>query len=245
MPYVLTCSDDLSIKLWDYEKDWTEVNCYDDHEHYIMDLSINPKDTNAFASASLDKTIKIWSSGTQKTNSHYTLVGHEAGVNCVDYCHMNDKPYLVSGGDDCLVKVWDYLTKQCIYTFKQHEDDITSVAFHPELPLIFSVAEDGICNIWNSATFKLEESLKYGLDRAWCVSTLKDSNYVAIGYDESTVVIKVGNENPTVSFNNGRAIWAKQNEIQLTNLKALKDEVKDGEEINLPAKELGNSEIFA
>lgn len=116
---------------------------------------------------------------------------------------------MVSGGDDCTVKVWDYQTKQCIYTFESHEDDITSVAFHPDLPLIFSCGEDGLVNIWNSMTYKLENSLKYGLDRAWAIHCLKDSNYVAIGYDEATVVIKVGNENPVVGFNNGWAVWAK------------------------------------
>lgn len=174
-----------------------------------MDMSLNPKDSNLFASASLDKTIKIWHISTTKANSDYSLVGHQAGVNCLDYCHMADKPYLVSGGDDCTVKVWDYQTKQCIYTFESHEDDITSVAFHPDLPLIFSCGEDGLVNIWNSMTYKLENSLKYGLDRAWAIHCLKDSNYVAIGYDEATVVIKVGNENPVVGFNNGRAVWAK------------------------------------
>jgi len=76
LPYVLSCSDDLSIKLWDWENNWKEINVYDDHEHYIMDMSLNPKDTNTFASASLDKTIKIWHISTSKANSHYSLIGH-------------------------------------------------------------------------------------------------------------------------------------------------------------------------
>ena len=201
LPYVLSCSDDLSIKLWDLS--WQEVNTYDDHEHYIMDMSLNPKDTNTFASASLDKTIRIWTIGTTKANSNYSLVGHQAGVNCVDYCHLQDKPYLVSGGDDFSVKVWDYQTKQCLFTFESHEDDITSVCFHPELPLIFSSSEDGNVNIWNVNNFKLEKTLSYGLDRVWALHCPKESNYVAIGYDEATVVIKVGNETPVVSYNNG------------------------------------------
>ena len=76
LPYVLSCSDDLSIKLWDWENNWKEINTYDDHEHYIMDMSLNPKDSNLFASASLDKTIKIWHISTTKANSDYSLVGH-------------------------------------------------------------------------------------------------------------------------------------------------------------------------
>ena len=58
-----------------------------------------------FASASLDKTVKVWNINSNK--AHFTLNGHQNGVNCVDY-YRGDKPYLVSGGDDRLVKIWDY-----------------------------------------------------------------------------------------------------------------------------------------
>jgi WD40 repeat protein len=43
----------------------------------------NPKDTNTFASASLDRTVKVWQIGQPTPN--FTLEGHEKGVNCVDY----------------------------------------------------------------------------------------------------------------------------------------------------------------
>lgn len=36
------------------------------------------------------------------------MQGHEKGVNCVDYYYGGDKPYLISGADDKLVKIWDY-----------------------------------------------------------------------------------------------------------------------------------------
>jgi coatomer subunit beta' len=51
-----------------------------------MKLAINPKDPNMFASASLDKRIKIWTIGTGKAQANYTLLGHESGVNCIDFC---------------------------------------------------------------------------------------------------------------------------------------------------------------
>jgi coatomer subunit beta' len=63
-----------------------------------MQVCFNPKDQSTFASASMDRTIKIWSIGSPVAN--YTLNGHEQGVNSVEYYHGNDKPYLVSGADD-------------------------------------------------------------------------------------------------------------------------------------------------
>jgi coatomer subunit beta' len=79
--FVISCSDDLTIKVWDWEKNWTEVNCYEDHEHYIMQIVLNPKDINTFASASLDKTIKIWTVSTTRKTANYSLTGHKQGVN--------------------------------------------------------------------------------------------------------------------------------------------------------------------
>jgi coatomer subunit beta' len=48
----------------------------------------------------------VWQLGSPTAN--FTLEGHEKGVNCVDYYTGGDKPYLISGADDRLVKIWDY-----------------------------------------------------------------------------------------------------------------------------------------
>ena len=48
----------------------------------------------------------MWQLGSSSPN--FTLEGHEKGVNCIDYYSGGDKPYLISGADDRLVKIWDY-----------------------------------------------------------------------------------------------------------------------------------------
>jgi len=48
----------------------------------------------------------VWNLGSSSPN--FTLEGHEKGINCVDYYHGGDKPYLISGADDRLAKIWDY-----------------------------------------------------------------------------------------------------------------------------------------
>jgi coatomer subunit beta' len=57
--FVISSSDDMLIKLWDWEKNWQCVQVFEGHTHYVMQLTFNPKDPNTFASASLDRTIKV------------------------------------------------------------------------------------------------------------------------------------------------------------------------------------------
>ncbi len=52
------------------------------------------------------------------------------------------------------------------------------------------------------------------------LGTLQGSNLVALGYDEGSVLIKIGREEPVASMDSsGKIIWAKQNEIQTVNIK--------------------------
>ena len=68
----------------------------------------------------------------------------------------------------------------------------------------------------------------------WSISAIPESNYVAFGFDEGTVVIKLGKDLPLASINNGKVVWIKQREICTFNVKLLSaaDEAsKDGETI--------------
>ncbi|KAF8810058.1 hypothetical protein BYT27DRAFT_7240885 [Phlegmacium glaucopus] len=41
---VLTGSNDMTIKAWDWDKGWKNIQVYKGHTHYIMNLTFNPKD---------------------------------------------------------------------------------------------------------------------------------------------------------------------------------------------------------
>jgi WD40 repeat protein len=58
-PFLLSSSDDMLIKLWDWEKGWQCTRVFEGHSHYVMQICFNPKDPNVFASASLDRSIKV------------------------------------------------------------------------------------------------------------------------------------------------------------------------------------------
>ncbi|XP_068249649.1 coatomer subunit beta' isoform X2 [Palaemon carinicauda] len=243
-PFILTCSDDMTIKLWNWDKKWSCQQVFEGHSHYVMQIVINPKDNNTFASASLDRTVKVWQLGSSQPN--FTLEGHQRGVNCVDYYHGGDKPYLISGADDSLVKIWDYQNKTCVQTLEGHSQNVSSVSFHPELPIILTGSEDCTVRVWHVNTYRLESTLNYGLDRVWCICSLKGSNNVCFGYDEGSVMIKLGREEPAMSMDvSGKIVWARHSEIQQANLKAMGEtEILDGERLPLAVKDLGACDIY-
>lgn len=243
-PYILTSSDDMFIKLWDWDKKWSCAQIFEGHTHYVMQIVVNPKDNNQFASASLDRTIKVWSLGSTQPN--FTLEGHEKGVNCLDYFTGGDKPYLISGADDRLVKIWDYQTKACVQTLEGHAQNVVAVCFHPELPICLSGSEDGTVRVWHANTYRLETTLNYGLERCWCFQAMKGSNEVALGYDEGAVLISLGREEPAMSMDtNGKIIFARHSEVSQANLKTLSlDDQKDGERLPIGHKDMGSCEIY-
>lgn len=243
-PLVLSSSDDMMIKLWNWDKDWVAQQVFEGHTHYVMCVMFNPKDTNTFASASLDRSIKVWQIGASAPN--FTLNGHASGVNTIDYFQGGEKPYLMSGADDRLVKIWDYQNKSCVQTLDGHTANVSAVCFHPELPIILTGSEDGTVRVWHANTYRQENTLNYGLERVWAMAYQKGSNNIAIGYDEGTIMIKLGREEPAVSMDSsGKIIWAKHNEVQQANLAKLDNiDYADGEMLGLTSKEFGSCEIY-
>lgn len=208
-----------------------------------MSLAFNPKDTNTFASSCLDKTVKTWSLGSSRAN--FTLDAHDKGVNFVDYYPGADKPYMITTGDDKQVKIWDYQTKACVQILEGHTSNVSFAVFHPEIPVIISGSEDGTIKVWHSGTYRLEQTLSYGLERAWCVGVLRGRNDVCMGFDEGCVVIKMGREQPAVSMDTqGKVIWAKGTEIQTAVIKGADEDIKDGEKLLLSTKDLGTCEVY-
>jgi coatomer subunit beta' len=247
LPYVLSSSDDMTIKLWDWDRGFDCTQIFEGHAHYVMQVKFNPKDTNTFASASLDRSIKVWGLGSH--TPHYTLEGHERGVNCVDYYPSGDKPYILSGADDQTVKIWDYQTKSIVHSLDGHTNNVCAVMFHPKLPIIASASEDGTVRIWQSTTYRAETTLNYGMERAWALAASPHSNKLAIGFDEGCVCIELGSDDPVASMDaTGKVVWATNNDIQTTTVKGVVGAgdaaLPDGERLTVVPRDLGSCEVY-
>ncbi|KAA0042978.1 coatomer subunit beta'-2-like [Cucumis melo var. makuwa] len=93
----------------------------------------------------------------------------------------------------------------------------------------------------------LANTLNYGLERVWAIGYMKSSRRVVIGYNEGTIMVKLGRKVPIASMDNsGKITWAKHNEIQTVNIKSVGAdfEVTDGERLPLAVKEMGTCDLY-
>ncbi|XP_954346.1 beta subunit of coatomer complex, putative [Theileria annulata] len=289
MPYVLSCSDDMTTVLWDIDKGWEKLAVFEGHSHYVMMAKWSPKDPNTFATCSLDKTISFWrvmlnstnatlapnatntpnttaapvtssantfvgnlSSGKSKGSKgksgnkpHFTLTGHERGVNCIDFCPNSSFPYIISGSDDCTIRVWDYQTKLCLQVLKKHFKPVSCVVYHPRLPIILSTGEDGDFNVWNSNLYKIKRSVNYGYGQLWHVAS--NTTDTALASDSGVCVLELAGGKPLASMYSSKLVMVKSSDILTCNLTSSLTDLSNhdpSKPLNLSFRNIGSSEFF-
>jgi U3 small nucleolar RNA-associated protein 13 len=149
--FLLTGSQDRTIKRWDISKlvassspgkaqtrskaIYTRVA----HEKDINALDVSPT-SPIFASASQDRTIKIWSLDDGSVVG--ILRGHKRGVWSIRFApantpflHLSDggtsssRGLLASGSGDRTIKIWSLSTYTCLLTFEGHSNSVLKVVW--------------------------------------------------------------------------------------------------------------------
>lgn len=239
--YILSCSDDKSIIKWSLSGEkFINSFIYEEHKHFVMDIKLQSNTEDIFGSASLDGTIKIWNINSKISN--YTLKGHKAGINCLEFSKGN-RSHLASGGDDFVVIIWDLSTRTILQKIEKHEGNVVDLVFMTSLPFLVSISEDGNCNFYNTRNFEFCFDQNNHMDKGWSVAVKE--NLVACGHDGGASVIQVGKNQTLASCGKGKLIWSKNNEIFSSNLKAIISKtLRNFEKIETENKEMGSLEIF-
>ncbi len=140
-------------------------------------------DGELLATASDDKTIRIWSLATGKRIA--TLRGHEDAVLCVEFS-QNGKE-LLSGSKDTQIKLWNIEEEKEIKTYKSHKYQVNTIKFSPKNDYFVSGDSKGEIHIWRIEKAK---SINVLTNHSKAINALvfsADEKYFASASDDNTV----------------------------------------------------------
>jgi len=158
-----------------------ERNRFEQHGKSVLDVTVSP-DGNSVASASADKTVKLWSKEGKllKTFKHGDIV--------TSVSFSPDGKTIATGSADRTIKIWQVDNdKSAIVTLSGHRDIVTSVSFSPDGKTLASASHDNTVKIWNLGNKQLLQTLTGHKDWVLGVSFSPDGKTIASASADKTI----------------------------------------------------------
>lgn len=171
------------------------------HKKAITHLEWMP-DNKKVITSSKDCNLAMWDLETQQKTFfkgekfNRKMAGHFDEV-CTFAISPNGK-YLVSGGKDRIVRVWDIHNQKQIQTFLGHRDTITGITFDKQNDQFYTVSEDRALKVWNIREMLYMDS-HYGH-----TSSILDIDYyskdriISCGIDRQVIFWKINEDSELV-----------------------------------------------
>ncbi|ORY71254.1 WD40-repeat-containing domain protein [Pseudomassariella vexata] len=241
-PFLITGSKDQTIKRWEIPRMSQDSNksLRSAFTRKAHDKDINAIDVNyssqMFASASQDRTVKIWS--VEEGEVQGILRGHRRGVWSVSFAPSNTpviqgeqgpvagKGVVITGSGDKTIKLWSLSDYSCLRTFEGHTDNVLKVAWlkipasedRNKKPVLFSSAGgDGLVKVWDVNRDEPECTLDNHEDRVWALTVHPETNMIVSGSGDSTVTFWKDTSSETQAASNEAQEMLIQQEQELEN----------------------------
>jgi len=161
------------IYLWNVYGECENLNIMSGHTGPILQLTFS-EDGDTIFTASTDKTVGVFDTMTGQRIKR--MKGHLGMVNSVAVAR-DDRPLVVSGGDDCHVRVWDRRQRQAVHNLNS-EYQVTAVSFNNDATQVISGGLDNDIKIWDLRKAQLETTATGHTDTVTGLSLSPEGSYV-------------------------------------------------------------------
>nr|WP_263627830.1 NB-ARC domain-containing protein [Komarekiella delphini-convector] len=185
-----SCGADQNIKLWNV-RDGVCIKTLIGHDHEVFSVAFHPipptplnkGEGGILASASGDKTVKLWNIYDGKCLR--TLTGHTDWVRCVAF--SPDGQTLASSGADHTIKLWDVTQGKCLRTLQAHTGWVRSVVFSTDEQTLASGSGDRTIKIWNYHTGECLQTYTGHTNSVYSIAYSPDSKILVSGSGDRTI----------------------------------------------------------
>ncbi|MBX2843447.1 MAG: caspase family protein [Flammeovirgaceae bacterium] len=180
---------DKSVKIWNLGKDGNPISL-NSHRKGVFSIAYN-KQRNLIASGSGDGTVMLWNSETGRSLD--TLIGNTKSYFepawGLDF--SLDGKYLVSGGHNNALKVWQVENGSCrpLNMVKVDAGAVRAVKISPNGQYIATAGGDHTIKVWSGGGRNLNFELKGHQNEVMCLSYSPDGRYLVSGSRDKTIKI--------------------------------------------------------
>ncbi|RKU39120.1 hypothetical protein C6496_03415 [Candidatus Poribacteria bacterium] len=140
-------------------------------------------DGATLASASEDRTIRLWNVATG-IHKH-TLTGHNSYIYSITF--SPDGKTLTSGSENGKIRLWNVTTGQYRVTLEGHREVVRSVAFSPDGKTLASGSSDRTIRLWDATTGLYKVTLEGHSENINSVAFSPDGKTLASGSSDRTI----------------------------------------------------------
>ncbi|CAL8133677.1 unnamed protein product [Orchesella dallaii] len=185
------------------------------HHSGVSSIKYDPT-TDRVHSAGRDGVIRTWSVGKGQIRFIHAMEHHTDWVN--DIILTSSGKNIMSGSNDCTVKLWNAQKGFCMSTLRTHKDYVRALAYSKEKEMVASAGFDRAIYLWDVNTLTALTATKNTVTTAALTGSKNSIYSLAMSPDGNTLV--------SGSTEKVLRVWDTRRYIKTMKLKGHSDNVK-------------------